>query len=56
MKPITNTGDEKKVLKQLRKLRRSIDSIGGTTKADNLRRDLDDLIRHAIVRLTHEIT
>ena len=43
-KPLTNTGDEKKALRQLRKLLRTIDTIGGTVEADNIRKQLDSLL------------
>lgn len=41
MKAITHTGDEEKAIKQISKLRRTIDTIGGTSQADELRHELD---------------
>ena len=51
-RPITNTGDEKKALKQLAKLRKSVDTIGGTEFANDLRGCLDSRLTQCYRLLT----
>lgn len=50
--PICNTGDEVKILKMLKKLRRSVDTIGGNIMADNLRKRLDKRLTECYCLLT----
>ncbi len=51
-KAVTNTGDEEKAIKQISKLRRTIDTIGGTTDAEELRHKLDERLTECYCLLT----
>ena len=52
VRTITNTGGEEKALNQLSKLRRTIDTIGGTDKANELRKELDVKLTECYCLLT----
>jgi hypothetical protein len=50
----TATGGEEEALEQIDVLRRTIDSIGGTDEADDIRRQLDNLLTAAYLVMTKQ--